>query len=67
MKVTRRKLAGMLLAPAAGSALAQAQTAAVRSPEEELKTARDRLRAIGETLAKQDVPVSTEPAFRFIA
>lgn len=59
MKLTRRKLA-LVLASSAGAA---AQTEA--PPEDEAKTARDRLRAAADALAKHDIPMSTEPAFQF--
>ena len=49
-----------MLAPAA---LAQTPAA----PEDELKAARDRIKAYGETLAKVEIPMSTEPAFQFKA
>jgi hypothetical protein len=60
MKLTRRALATAVLAPAA-----LAQTTA--APEDELKAARDRIKAYGETLAKVEIPMSTEPAFQFKA
>jgi hypothetical protein len=63
MKVTRRKLAALLSVPAA--ALAQAQPAA--TPDEELKAARDRLRANLNAVASQKVPMAVEPAFQFKA
>jgi hypothetical protein len=60
MKLTRRALATAMLAPAA---LAQTPAAA----EDDLKAARDRIKANGEALAKVEVPMSTEPAFQFKA
>jgi hydroxypyruvate isomerase len=66
MKVTRRKLAAAVLSSAAVHALAQTQPAA-SSPEEDLKAARERLRANADALGRQDVPMSTEPAFQFQA
>jgi hypothetical protein len=62
MKVTRRKLAAALLAPAAA---AQAQTPSV--PRDEVEAARARLKTNAEAMAKVDLPMSTEPAFRFEA
>ena len=59
MKLTRRELA-TVLAPAAVAA----QSA---PPADELKTARDRLKAAADILARQEVPMSTEPAFQFKA
>jgi hypothetical protein len=61
MKLTRRKLAAALLAPAA----AQAQTQT--PPRDEVEAARTRLKANAEAIAKLEVPMSTEPAFRFEA
>lgn len=64
MKLTRRQLAAVVSA----SAIAQAQTEPRPAPPaDELQAARDRLKANGDVLAKQDVPASTEPAFHFKA
>ena len=57
MKLTRRELPAALVAPAA--ALAQAPA------NEDLKAAREQTRRTGETLAKFEVPMATEPAFQF--
>jgi hypothetical protein len=65
MKLTRRKLAGAILSSTASTALAQTQPTA--TPDQELTTARDRFRSISETLAKQPVPIETEPALQFKA
>ena len=63
MRVTRRQLAAALT-----SAAALAQTPAPpRSPEAELQSARDQVKAIAQTLAEQEIPMSTEPAFAFQA
>jgi hypothetical protein len=62
MKLTRRKLAAALLAPAAA---APAQTPP--APRDEVEAARARLKSNGEALAKVELPMSTEPAFRFEA
>jgi hypothetical protein len=64
MKLTRRQLAAAV-APAI--AHAQAQSRPPATPDDELKTAQDRIRANGETLARQAVPMATEPAFQFKA
>jgi hypothetical protein len=61
-KWTRRKLAGAVLGAAAVNAVAQTP-----SREDDLKAARDRLKAVGDALARQSVPMSTEPAFQFKA
>ncbi len=59
MKFTRRELA-TVLTPAAVAA----QTA---PPADDLKIAKDRLKAAADALARQDLPMSTEPAFQFKA
>ena len=64
MKLTRRQLATALTSAAA---LAQTPSGPPATPEEELKAARDRIKAAGAALAKQEVPVETEPAFQFKA
>lgn len=61
MKLTRRALATAVLAP-----VALAQTPAP-AEEDLLKAARDRIKANGDTLAKVEIPMSTEPAFQFKA
>jgi len=64
MKFTRRQLATALTSAAA---LAQTPSGPPAAPGEELKAARDRVAANGAALAKQEVPVATEPAFQFKA
>jgi hypothetical protein len=56
-KLTRRELAALV---AAAPALAQSG-----APEGELEAALERRRRDAEELAKQQVPMSTEPAFVF--
>ncbi len=63
-RLTRRQLA-TLLTPAA--ALAQTPAQAPVAPADELKAARDRVRANGERLGRETVPMATEPAFQFKA
>lgn len=63
--MTRRKLAAAVAASAAAPLLAQ--TPALPSADDELQAARDRLKTNSDTLAKQSVPMSTEPAFQFRA
>jgi len=64
MKLTRRQLA-TVLAPAA-AALAQTSPAVpAAAPDRELQAARDRLKNNSETLARQQLPMATEPAFQF--
>jgi hypothetical protein len=66
MKMTRRKLAASALASAA--ALAQTPPPPrAETGEELLKAAREQVKRTGETLAKQQVPMATEPAFQFKA
>jgi hypothetical protein len=64
MQLTRRQLATALTAAAA---LAQTPSGPPAAPEDELKAARDRLKANGAALARQEVPMATEPAFQFKA
>jgi hypothetical protein len=64
MKLTRRQLA---MALTSAAALAQTPSGPPATPEEELKAARDRVQANGAVLARQVVPVATEPAFQFKA
>jgi hypothetical protein len=64
-KFTRREL-GIAVA-AAGTLAANAQTPG-RSDDQPLeKSARERNAQNGETLAKFELPISTEPAFQFKA
>jgi hypothetical protein len=58
MKLTRRELAAVVSA----TALAAAQT---ELRGDELQSARDRIKTNGEALARQDVAMSSEPAFQF--
>ena len=64
MKLTRRQLATALTSAAA---LAQTPSGPPATPEDELKAARDRFQANGAALARQEVPMATEPAFQFKA
>ncbi|HEY2012780.1 MAG TPA: hypothetical protein VGH38_04730 [Bryobacteraceae bacterium] len=66
MKITRRTLAAAVLVPAA-AALAQTPAPPPSTPEQELKAARDRTKALGDALAQQTVPMDTEPALQFKA
>ncbi|MGA7238529.1 MAG: hypothetical protein WBY44_22795 [Bryobacteraceae bacterium] len=68
MKITRRKLAAALATPVLAAAMpsaAAAQTPA--APADPLEAAKARIKANGDALAKEDVPMSTEPAFQFKA
>ena len=63
MKLTRRQLAAVVV-----SATAMAQTPQTpANPADGLQAARDRIKANGETLAQQQIPMATEPAFQFKA
>jgi len=65
MKVTRRRLAASLAVSAA--AMAQPQPPSAAAPDEDLRAARERLKAASDALARQEVPMAAEPAFRFEA
>lgn len=62
-KMTRRRLAGAMMAAAAA---AQTPTAP-SGPADELQKARDQNLHTRETLAKVEVPMEMEPAFQFKA
>jgi hypothetical protein len=62
IKITRRKLAGVLISISAAWSSGLAQTAA---PAEPLQAAKDRVKTAGDALAKEQVPMATEPAFQF--
>ncbi len=66
--LTRRELAGALLATAAAAQVApEAARRAPANPAEELQAAREQNRRNGETLEGVSLPVVTEPAFHFTA
>ncbi len=65
MKITRRKLAASLAASAV--AMAQPQSPSAAAADEDLRAARDRLKAASDALARREVPMAAEPAFRFEA
>jgi hypothetical protein len=64
IKITRRKLAAALISSPALTSMALAQTAAPAAP---LQAAKDRIKANGDALAKEQVPMAIEPAFQFKA
>jgi hypothetical protein len=70
MLINRRKLAAAVLAPVA-ALLAQSQPspspAQGQPPRDDLAAARQRVAANAATLARFDVCMATEPAFRFEA
>ena len=68
MKVTRRKLAGIIAAAAAGAAgPAAGQNPPQPSPEAELESARAQMRAAGQRMNQVKLPMTAEPAFQFKA
>ena len=64
VKITRRKLAVALASSGALSSKALAQTPA---PADPLQAAKDRIKAASDALAKEQIPMATEPAFQFKA
>jgi hypothetical protein len=71
-KITRRRLAAAALGSAAfGSAAAlhatSKQVPAPAAPQDLTAAAKEQVRKYSETLAKFDLPMSTEPAFQFKA
>ena len=72
MKLTRRKLAAVLVS-ATAMAAQQPQPAPTPAatpaavPEDLLKAARDRVQANAAALASASMPLATEPAFQFKA
>jgi hypothetical protein len=67
MKITRRKLAGALVAPVALAAQAPAPPPIPRTPEEELAAVREQNRRNAQALDSFKLPMETEPAFQFKA
>jgi hypothetical protein len=66
MKLTRRKLATVLVS-ATALAAQQPQPAPAPAPTDDLKAARDRLQSNAAALAATPIPMDTEPAFQFKA
>jgi hypothetical protein len=74
IKITRRKLAGVLISFSAvwsgaewSSALSSKAFAQTQAPADPLQAAKDRIKATSDALAKEQVPMATEPAFQFKA
>ena len=63
MRLTRREVAAVVSA----TALAAQTDRRAANQADELQTARDRLKAAGDLLARQPVSMATEPAFQFKA
>ena len=68
-RITRRQLAGAILATTAtaATAAAQAPPSIPAAPEAELQAAREQRQRTTEALAKVPVPMEAEPAFHFSA
>jgi hypothetical protein len=68
-KITRRKLAGVLISFSAvwSSAVGSSGLAQTPAPADPLQAAKDRVKTAGDALAKEQVPMATEPAFQFKA
>lgn len=66
MKFTRRELA-TVLAPAAALAQTPNPSGPPSGGDPDVDAARARMKANGDTLAKQAVPMDIEPAFQFKA
>jgi len=68
-RITRRKLAGGLISASAvwRSALSSRALAQTPAPADPLQAAKDRIKATSDALAKEQVPMGTEPAFQFKA
>jgi len=64
MKLTRRQLAAVV---AVGQVSRLPARAAPQAADEELKAARERLKANADALAAASPPMATEPAFQFKA
>jgi hypothetical protein len=68
-RITRRKLTGALISVSAvwSSALSSGAFAQTPAPADPLQAAKDRIKATSDALAKEQVPMATEPAFQFKA
>ena len=69
MWITRRKLAGVLISFSAvwSGALSSKALAQALPPADPLQAAKDRVKTASDALAKEQVPMATEPAFQFKA
>jgi hypothetical protein len=65
--MTRRQLAGAILATAAAAQAPPSPPSPPSTPAAELQAAREQNQRTGETLAKVQVPIEAEPAFHFTA
>jgi hypothetical protein len=66
-RMTRRQLAGAVLATAAVAQTPPPAPSSPKTPEAELQAAREQNQGAADSLAKLPVLVSTEPAFHFTA
>ena len=66
-RITRRQLAGAVLATAAAAQTPPSTPAAPATPADELQAAREQNQRTAANLAKVQVPPETEPAFHFTA
>jgi hypothetical protein len=66
-RMTRRQLAGAILATAAAAQTPPSAPSAPATPDAELQAARERNQRTAEELAKVQVPMAAEPAFHFTA
>ena len=66
MKLTRRQLTVAVSATALAAAAPQTPQPAA-APADDLTAARDRIKANGDLLARQKLPMAIEPAFQFKA
>ena len=64
MKLTRRKLAGVLVSAGATANALAGQQPPPAAPDD-LQAARDRLQANARALSAAPIPMATEPAFQF--
>ncbi len=67
MQMTRRNLAAAVMMPAAALLAQTPTTAQTAPPTDDLESARRQIRNHAAALARFDLPMSTEPDFRFEA
>ena len=67
MKLTRRKLAAALAAPALAAGRTPPDEQSQPPAVDPLAAAKARIQANSQALAKESVPMTTEPAFQFKA
>jgi hypothetical protein len=65
--MTRRQLAGAIMATAAAAQTPPSTSATPSTPAGELQAAKEQNQRTAETLAKVQVPMEAEPAFHFTA